>query len=144
MIIWIGDGVCTSINFNFHGWYEVEIRLSDNPRQKETIDGIIWLRRKKCNLQIRYYFQYSSCGPVTGAKNELFLQEGYLQISIEWYLKRDGKLHTTSGSWKMTMADWFYKTLGWDFWRNCSLCLQKRIKFHTWGTKMFLRKFYQT
>ena len=48
MIIQIGDGVCTSISFNFHAWYEVEIRFSDNPRQKETIDDIIWLRRKKC------------------------------------------------------------------------------------------------
>ena len=42
------DEVCTSINFNIRVWYEVEISLSDNPRQKETIDGIIWLRRKKC------------------------------------------------------------------------------------------------
>ena len=49
--------VSTSINFNFHAWYEFEIRFSDDPRQKETIDGIIWLRRKKCNLLIRYYFQ---------------------------------------------------------------------------------------
>ena len=48
MIIRIRDGICTSINFNFCAWYEVEIRLSDNPRQKETVDGIIWLRRKKC------------------------------------------------------------------------------------------------
>ena len=48
MIIRIRDGICTSINFNFCAWYEVEIRLSDNPRQKETEDGIIWLRRKKC------------------------------------------------------------------------------------------------
>ena len=56
MIIRIEDGVSTSINFNFHAWYEFEIRLSDDPRQKETIDGIIWLRRKKCNLLIRYYF----------------------------------------------------------------------------------------
>ena len=48
MIIRIEDRVSTSINFNFHTWYEVEIRLSDDPRQKGTIDGIIWLRRKKC------------------------------------------------------------------------------------------------
>ena len=48
MIIRIEDRVSTSINFNFHTWYEVEIRLSDDPRQKEAIDGIIWLRRKKC------------------------------------------------------------------------------------------------
>ena len=39
-----GDGVCTSIGFCT--WEEVEIRFSDNPRQKETIDDIIWLRRK--------------------------------------------------------------------------------------------------
>ena len=56
MIIGIEDGVSTSVNFNFRAWYEVEIRLNDDPRQKETIDGIIWRRRNKCNLQIRYYF----------------------------------------------------------------------------------------
>ena len=45
-----GDGVCTSISFNFHAWYRgyrVEIRFSNNPRQKEAIDNIIWLTRKK-------------------------------------------------------------------------------------------------
>ena len=42
-----GDGVCTSINFNLHAWYEVEIRFSDNLGQKETIDDITWPRRKK-------------------------------------------------------------------------------------------------
>ena len=46
MIIWIEDGVSTSINFNFHTWYEVEIKLNDDPRQKKTIDGIVWLKRK--------------------------------------------------------------------------------------------------
>ena len=39
--------VCTSINFNLHAWYEVEIRFSDNLGQKETIDDITWPRRKK-------------------------------------------------------------------------------------------------
>ena len=29
-------------------WYRVEIRFSNNPRQKDTTDDIIWLRRKKC------------------------------------------------------------------------------------------------
>ena len=48
MIIGRGDGVCTSINFNFCAWYEVEIRFSANPRQKDTLDQIIWFRRKKC------------------------------------------------------------------------------------------------
>ena len=52
-----GDGVCTSINFNFRAWYEVEIRFSDNPRQKQTIDDIILDQENKvCNLQIRYHF----------------------------------------------------------------------------------------
>ena len=35
------DGVCTSINFNFRTWYEVEITFSDNPKKKETIHVII-------------------------------------------------------------------------------------------------------
>ena len=43
--------------------------------------------------------------------------------------KRDTKLHNTSGSWKMIMDDWFYVTLGWNVWRNCSLCLQKHVNF---------------
>ena len=41
-----GDGVCTSINFNFCAWYEVEIRVSDNLQEKETIDDMIWIREK--------------------------------------------------------------------------------------------------
>ena len=48
MIIQIEDGVSTSINFNFRAWYEIEIRLSDNPQQNETLNGIIWLKSKKC------------------------------------------------------------------------------------------------
>ena len=48
MIIQTEDGVSTSINFNFRAWYEIEIRLCDNPQQKETINGIIWLKSKKC------------------------------------------------------------------------------------------------
>ena len=43
-----GDGVCISISFNFCAWYRVEIRFNDNRQQKNTIDHIIWLRRKKC------------------------------------------------------------------------------------------------
>ena len=39
--------VCTSISFNFCTWYRVEIRFSDNPRQKETTDDIIWVSRNK-------------------------------------------------------------------------------------------------
>ena len=51
------DGVCTSMNFNFRAWYEVEISFSDNTRQKEMIDEIILAQEKKvCNLQIRYHF----------------------------------------------------------------------------------------
>ena len=38
------DGVCTLTDFNFHLWHEVEIRFSDNPQQKETIDDIILLK----------------------------------------------------------------------------------------------------
>ena len=43
-----GDGVCTSISVNFRACYRDEIRFSDNLRQKNTIDDIIWLGRKKC------------------------------------------------------------------------------------------------
>ena len=72
-----GDGVCTSISFSFRDWYRVEIRFSDNPRQKDTIGDIIWRRRKNCNLQIRYLFKCNSCGPVNGFKDQLVLPEGY-------------------------------------------------------------------
>ena len=58
------------------------------------------------------------------------------------YPKRDTKLHSMSRSWKIAMANCFYVTLGRDVWRNCSLCLRKRIKLQTWRTNMFLRKFY--
>ena len=43
----------------------------------------------------------------------------------------------------MAMADCFYVTLGQNIWKNCSLCLRKRVKFQTCGVKMFLRKFYE-
>ena len=42
-----GERVCTSLNFNFCTWYEFEIRFSDNPRQKETIDDIILAQENK-------------------------------------------------------------------------------------------------
>ena len=47
-MVWREDRVCTSISFNFHTLYRVEIRFSDNPRQKDKIGDIIWSRRKKC------------------------------------------------------------------------------------------------
>ena len=84
---------CTPINFNFCTWYKVEIRFSDNTQQKETIEDIIWPRRKKCHLHIRYHFQYNPCGLINSVKNQL-LAKGYLQISVEGYPKRDTKLHT--------------------------------------------------
>ena len=31
----------------FRAWYEVEIRFSGNPRQKETIDGIMQAQENK-------------------------------------------------------------------------------------------------
>ena len=47
MIIGMRIVVSNFINFNFCVLYEVEIRFSDNLEQKETIYGIIRLRRKK-------------------------------------------------------------------------------------------------
>ena len=143
MIIRIEDGVSTSINVNFDAWYEVEITLSDDPRQKETIDGIIWLKRKKvCNLQIRHYFWIAHVAQLMVSKMKFFCQRVIRRYPYR-AIQRGIPNFNTSGSWKMTMADWFYVTLGLDVWRNCSLCLRKRVKFQTWGTKMFLRKFYQ-
>ena len=65
-----------------------------------------------CNLQIRYLFQYNSYGPVNGAKDQLVLPEGYSQISVQEYRKKDTKPHTMSGSSKMAMVDCFYVKLG--------------------------------
>ena len=48
-----GGRVCTFINFNFHGWNEVEIRFSNNPQQKEIIWHHLAQEKKVCNLQIR-------------------------------------------------------------------------------------------
>ena len=46
------EGVCTSLNFNFREWFEL-----DNHRQMETIDDIILVQNNKVyNLQIRYHF----------------------------------------------------------------------------------------
>ena len=53
-----GMGVCTTINFNFCAWYQVEIRFIDNPGQKETIDDIILTEENKVfNLLIRCYYE---------------------------------------------------------------------------------------
>ena len=47
------DEVYISINFNFRAWSKVEIRSSDNPQQKETIDHIILAQEnEECYLQI--------------------------------------------------------------------------------------------
>ena len=75
MIIRIEDRVSTSINFNFHTWYEVEIRLSDDPRQKEAIDGIIWLRRKKCVIyRLDIIFSIAHVAQVMVSKMNFFCQ----------------------------------------------------------------------
>ena len=50
-------GECTSLNYNFHAWYEFVIKFSDNLRQKGTTDGIVLTQENKVrNLQIRYHF----------------------------------------------------------------------------------------
>ena len=75
MIIRIEDRVSTSINFNFHTWYEVEIRLSDDPRQKEAIDGIIWLRRKKCVIyRLDIIFSIAHLAQLMMSKMNVFCQ----------------------------------------------------------------------
>ena len=53
-----GDGIFTWINFNFRSWYEVEIKFSDNPRWKVTIDDIIWLKKKN-RVIYRLYIIFS-------------------------------------------------------------------------------------
>ena len=134
-----GDGVCISISFNFCAWYRVEIRFSDNPRQKNTIDHIIWFRRKKCVIyRLDLIFGITHVVQLMVSEINLFCQ----RISVEEYRKKDTKLHIMSGSWKIAMAYCFYVTRDWDIWRNCSLCLRKRVTFQTWGAKMFLTKFY--
>ena len=52
-----------------------------------------------CNLQIRYHFQYNSC-----VKDQLVLPEGYSQISVEGYRKKDTKLHTMSARMLESLA----------------------------------------
>ena len=75
MIIWIEDGVYTSINFNFRAWYEVEIKLSENPWQKETIDGIIWPRRKKCVIyRLDIIFSIAHLAQLMMSKMNVFCQ----------------------------------------------------------------------
>ena len=94
-----GDGVCTSISFNFHAWYRVEIRFSDYPRQKDRLDGIIWLKRKKCAIyRLDVIFSITHVVITHVVKDQLALSEGYSQMSVEGYRKKDTKLHTMSGS----------------------------------------------
>ena len=130
------DGVCTSINFNFRTWYNVETRFSDNPQQKETIDDIIWLWRKKYVIyRLDIIFSITQVAQLMVSKIK--------KKNVEGYLKRCTKLHTMSGSWNMAMTDRFYVALSWDVMRNCSLWLWKPIKFQSRGAKIFPRKFYQ-
>ena len=87
MIIWIEDGVSTSINFNFRAWYDVEIRLNDDPRQKETIDGIIWLRRKKCIIYRLDIFSIAHVVQLVVSKMNFFCQRvnrRYPQRNMRW------------------------------------------------------------
>ena len=75
MIIRIEDEVSTSINFNFRTWYEVEIRLSENPRQKGIIDGIIWLRRKMCVVyRVDIIFSIAHLAQLMVSKMNFFCQ----------------------------------------------------------------------
>ena len=75
MIIRIEDGVSTSISFNFRECYEAEIRLSDDPWQKETIDGIIWLKRKKCAIyRLDIIFSIAHVAQVMVSKMNFFCQ----------------------------------------------------------------------
>ena len=137
MIIWIEDGVSTSINFNFRAWYEVEIRLNDDPRQKETIDGIIWLRRKKCIIYRLDIFSIAHVVQLMVSKMNFFCQRvnrRYPQRNMRWGIQNFIACQEAE-KW---LADWFYVTLGRHVWRNWSLCLRKRAKFRTWVTKTFL------
>ena len=60
---------CTSLNYNFHAWYELVIRFSDNPRQKGAIDGIVLTHENKArNLQIRYHFSRTHMVQLTVSK----------------------------------------------------------------------------
>ena len=94
MIIRIEDGVSASINFNFRAWHEVEIRLSENPRQKEAIHGVIWLRRKKCVIyRLDIIFSIAHVAQLMVSKMNFFCQ-----WVISKYPKRDTKFYDTSGS----------------------------------------------
>ena len=80
-----GDGVCTSISFNFHTWYRIEIRFSDNPRQKNTIGVIIWHRRKKCVIyRLDIFFSITHVVQLMVSKINLFCQR-----DIRRYPSRD-------------------------------------------------------
>ena len=135
------DGVCTSINFNFRSWYKVQIRFSDNSLQKETIDDIIWLRRKKCVIYkfdiifgIKHVAQLMVSKSTSGWRIFVDIYRG---ISEEGYQTPYHVRKLKNG-----MTDCFYMAFCWNM-RNCSLCFQKPIKFQSWGAKIFIRKFHQ-
>ena len=130
MIIRIGDGVCTSINFNFHAWYESEIRFSDNLQQKQTIDGIIWLRRKKCvTYRFDIIFSITRVAQLMVSKINFFCQGDICR-----YPERDIRrgIPNFIPCQKVKKWQWLIVSMsGWDVWRNCSLCLWKRVRFQT-------------
>ena len=67
--------VCTSISFNFCTWYRVEIRFSDNPRQKETTDDIIWVSiNKRVIYRLGIIFSITHVVQLMVSKINLFCQ----------------------------------------------------------------------
>ena len=132
MVIRKVDGVCSSTNFNFLALYELEIRFSDNPRQKEPIGSITWLRRKKCLIyRLDIIFSITHVAQVTVSKINFFCQ-GYSYISEEGYQTsyQIRKLKNGNG--------WLFL---WDTW---SRCLEK-LQFTLMETRQIsnLRKFCQ-
>ena len=114
-MVWRGDLVCTSISFHFRARCRVKIRFCDNPRQKETIDSIIWIRRKKCGIyRLDIIFSITHVVQLMASKINLLYQRDICR-----YLWRDigRKIPNVTSCQKVEECQWLIVSI-WhlDIW----------------------------
>ena len=83
-----------------------------------------WIRRIKCAIyKLDTIFSKTRVAQLIVLKINFFCRRDIRRVKF--------KLYSMSGSWKMAMAHCFYGKLGRDILRNCSLGIQKCVKFQT-------------
>ena len=138
-----GAGVCTSISFNFHIWYRVKIRFSDNPRQKDTICDIIWRRRKKCVIyRLDIFFSITHVAQLKVSKINLFCQS-----DIRRYSQRDigRKIPNFIPCQEIEKWQWLIVSM-WhlaEISKEIAVYAYRNASNFKLEPRCFLRKFYQ-